>query len=86
MAVYVDDVRLPFRGMIMCHMIADTSDELHAMARALGLATRWVQRQGTPEEHYDIALEAKQLAIELGAIQLTRRELIWKIRARRPVV
>ena len=32
MAVYVDDMKWPFKGMMMCHMLADTSEELHAMA------------------------------------------------------
>ncbi len=31
MSVYVDDVRHPFRRMIMCHMWADTLSELHAV-------------------------------------------------------
>lgn len=31
MTVYVDDVRLPFGRMIMCHLWADTLPELLAM-------------------------------------------------------
>ena len=30
--VYVDNPIWPYRGMLMCHMIADTPEELHAMA------------------------------------------------------
>ena len=83
MAVYVDDVRIPFRDMIMSHMIADTTEELYAMAERLGLARRWVHRGGTAEEHFDVSQEAKARAIELGAVAITRRELITRIRARR---
>lgn len=32
MSVYIDKANLPFRKMIMCHMIADNLEELHQMA------------------------------------------------------
>ncbi len=37
MTVYVDDMEAEFGNMIMCHMIADTHDELIAMADAIGV-------------------------------------------------
>ena len=43
MAVYVDDMRANFGRMKMCHMIADTIDELHTMADRIGVARRWFQ-------------------------------------------
>jgi hypothetical protein len=48
MSVYVDDMRAPYRGMIMCHMIADTDEELNAMASAIGMQRGWFQG-----DHYD---------------------------------
>lgn len=35
--VYVDDYNYPYRGMKMCHMIADSDDELEGMAIHLSL-------------------------------------------------
>lgn len=69
MTVYVDDMRAQFRGMIMCHMIAHTADELHAMADRIGVARRWFQG-----DHYDIALSKRALAVRYGAEQITWRQ------------
>lgn len=75
MSVYVDDMRAAFGRMIMCHMVADSSEELHAMAGAIGVARRWCQYPGTKREHYDIALSKRALAVKLGAVEITWLEL-----------
>lgn len=79
MVVYVDDMyKYPmgeFRGMKMSHMIADTEEELHEMAKKIGIARRWYQG-----DHYDIAMSKRALAIELGAVPITLRELAMKSR------
>ena len=85
MAVYVDNMRAKFGRMIMCHMIADTDDELHAMADAIGVARRWHQAAGTYRSHYDIAVSKKALAIQHGAKEITMRELGVILNARKPV-
>lgn len=59
MAVYVDDMKAPFGRMVMCHMLADTTNELLAMADKIGVARKWIQHPGTAKEHFDIALKAK---------------------------
>ena len=70
MTVYVDDMRAPFRRMVMCHMIADGESELHEMADRIGVARRWYQG-----DHYDICLSKRALAVAVGAVEVTQRQL-----------
>ncbi len=74
--VYVDDMQAPYRRMIMCHMVADTKEELLAMADSIGVQRKWIQEEGTYQEHFDICLEMKYKALRLGAKQITSRELV----------
>lgn len=72
MTVYVDDMRANFGRMVMCHMLADTDKELHAMADHIGVARRWWQSPArTSGSHYDIALSKRALAIKAGAVEIT---------------
>lgn len=52
MTVFVDDMRAKFGPCLMCHMIADTDAELHAMA----FRSAWRGHQKPPKassSHYD---------------------------------
>lgn len=82
MAVYVDDMNASFGRMKMCHMMADTTEELLTMADRIGVARKWLQKAGTSHEHFDIALSKKALAIQYGAIAVTRRDIGMLIRKR----
>lgn len=75
MAVYVDNMRAPYGRLIMCHMLADTDDELHDMADRIGVARRWHQKAGTPHSHYDICLSKRAQAVAAGAIEIGRQQL-----------
>ena len=75
MTVYVDDMRAPFGRMKMCHMIADTTDELLAMADRVGVARKWIQQAGMSHEHFDIALSKRALAVQHGAVEINKRDL-----------
>lgn len=83
MSVYVDNMRARFGRMIMCHMIADSRDELDAMADQIGVARKWIQNEGTHREHYDVALVARSKAIALGAKEITMRQLAAMLNTRR---
>lgn len=85
MSVYVDDVELPFRTMIMCHMWADSFEELLEMADKIGLARYWIQGHPTLSRgkakaaswvHFDVAKATKRKAMAAGAILTDRFEPI----------
>lgn len=78
MPVYVDQQKNPYRGMLMCHMLADTLDELHAMAKTIGMKREWFQPVSTP--HYDLSQEKRKLAIKHGAIEIDARKTVEIIR------
>lgn len=78
MPVYVDCARNKFGRMVMSHMLADTLDELHAMADKIGMKREWFQPESTP--HYDVSRERRALAIKNGAIVADRRTVVALIR------
>jgi hypothetical protein len=73
MTVYVDDMMRPYRGMLLCHMIADTLEELHGMADRVGVAREHFQNRRCGP-HYDIAKSRRLLAIDAGAVEISLRE------------
>lgn len=83
MAVYVDNMRASFGRMKMCHMVADSREELLAMADRIKVARRWLQKPGTSHEHFDICLSKRKLAVEAGAIEVSMLELGRILRAKR---
>lgn len=75
MPVYVDDMRAPYGRMFLCHMVADTEEELHAMADAIGIERRWYQYPHKSRyPHYDISLSKRTIAVRLGAIEISKRQ------------
>lgn len=83
MPVYVDSEFIPFKRMKMCHMVADTEEELEEMALALGLRLSWWQYKGTPKSHFDVAKGVRDKAITLGVKVIDREELVTLIRRKR---
>ncbi|MDQ2079521.1 DUF4031 domain-containing protein [Xanthobacteraceae bacterium Astr-EGSB] len=77
MTVYVDDVEHAFGNMVMCHMWADSLDELFAMADRIGVQRKWLQGHPTLSQprfrkaswvHFDVAKSKKAMAIAAGAV------------------
>lgn len=68
--------------MLLSHMIADTHDELIAMAQAIGVHVRHIQYEGTAREHFDVSKQMRNLAIARGAIAVSSREIVRMIQVR----
>lgn len=83
MTVYVDDYFAPYGRMKMCHMVADTHEELVKMVNDIGLSTKWIQKAGTPQEHFDLSMAYRQRAIRHGAKPVTYKQLGAIIRMKR---
>jgi Protein of unknown function (DUF4031) len=80
-AVYVDQLfktepsrRWPYR--MACHMWADTSEELDAMAHRLNLKLSWKQNPGKPGEHYDLTERMREFAVRRGVVESTGRDWV----------
>lgn len=88
MSVYVDDVRIRWRGKHWSHLTADTETELHDFAASIGLKREWFQPSSTRPEahHYDVTDGKRDEAILAGAIPeswrdgATRRREIGRLR------
>lgn len=77
MSVYVDGAENAYGRMKMCHMIADSLDELLSMADTIGVARKWFQACPPASfPHFDIAQSKKRLALEAGAVEVSRRVLV----------
>jgi hypothetical protein len=85
MTVYVDGIKnytlasvkpeARAYGTRWAHMIADTDEELHQFARALGLTRRSFQTNGNPAlSHYDLVPSKHILAKRLGAVHLSEED------------
>lgn len=75
MAVYVDNVRIAWRGRQWCHLVADSLHELHWFAKSLGLKRAWFQAHASLP-HYDVTVEVRVVALSRGAVEADRRTLV----------
>ena len=86
MATYVDATQsYPDAGLRFtefCHLLADTREELHALAERLEIPRRIFQDHPW-RWHYDIPTHLRAEAVRLGAIELTMHEVGALLRARR---
>lgn len=79
MSVYVDRAFIAYRGMLMCHMVADSLDELHVMADKIGVSRRHFQADASTP-HYDICKTKRTKAVKHGAIEADRRTFVAAMR------
>lgn len=89
MAVYVDEIRTwttrpPFHGGA-CHLTADTLEELHDLAKRIGLSRGWYQPLSSP--HYDLTPAKRKQALAAGAVEVSGKEQARKrVDARRAAI
>lgn len=73
MTVYIDDMYLypmgQFGRLKMSHMVADTEEELHALAGKIGMKRAWFQG-----DHYDVSKAKRTEAIAHGAVEITLQQ------------
>ncbi len=77
MAIIVDEATWPWRGRRWAHLASDASlEELHAFAAGLGLRREWFQG-----DHYDVPAAVRDEAIARGAVTVSSRELVQRLRS-----
>jgi hypothetical protein len=81
--ILIDPPAVPRWGRTWSHLASDTSyDELHVFALANGVPER-----GFDRDHYDVPAEFYDAMVAAGAVPVTSRELVRRVRAaglRRP--
>lgn len=81
--VYIDNFNAVFGKMQMCHMIADTTEELLQMVDKIGVQRKWIQYASTGNEHFDICLSKKKLAVKYGAKEINMREYATMVKLKK---
>ena len=76
--VYVDDGSIDFHGVRVCWMMADTEDELHAMAARLHVKHKVFANDRT--RYYEITERDASRAMMLGAVLVERTVLLDIVR------
>jgi hypothetical protein len=76
--ILIDPPLVPMRGRLWSHLASDTSyDELHDFARTLGIPER-----GFDRDHYDVPAELYDAVVAAGAVPVSSRELVSRLRRR----
>jgi hypothetical protein len=75
--ILIDPPLVPAHGRLWSHLASDESyDELHAFASAIGIPSR-----GFDRDHYDVPSERYDAAVAAGAVAVSSRELVARLRA-----
>lgn len=73
--VYVDNAFVERRGRRWCHLLADSVEELHEFAAAVGLSKQAFHRAARIP-HYDVTSTQRLWLLEQGAKPVTARQAI----------
>ncbi|MGO4691112.1 DUF4031 domain-containing protein [Glaciibacter sp. 2TAF33] len=77
MTVLIDRPTWPAHDTVWSHLVSDESlDELHAFAAAHG-----IPRRGFDRDHYDVPERSYDELVAGGAVPVSNRELVTRLRA-----
>ena len=77
MAILIDQPSWPAHGTVWAHLVSDSNlDELHAFAAAAG-----IPRRGFDLDHYDVPEARYDELVAAGAVPVTFRQMIVRLRA-----
>jgi hypothetical protein len=77
MTVLIDPPIWPAHNTVWSHLVSDFSlDELHEFARAAGIPAR-----GFDHDHYDVPEREYSHLVALGAVPVSGKELVTRLRA-----
>ena len=83
MAVWVDGLRdYGWRLGPSCHLFADTREELHSFASAIGLKPQWFQDHQRLW-HYDLTTRRRTKAVSMGALEMGERDSVRRAATRK---
>jgi hypothetical protein len=77
-----------FRNTLASHMWSDRigeegTRELLAFAVKVGLRADWIQKRGTPDEHFDLVAKRRARAVALGAVETNTPAFAWAAEVKR---
>ena len=77
MTVLIDKPRWPAHDTLWAHLVSDSSlEELHAFAAKCGIPPRSFDL-----DHYDVPAERYDALVSAGALPVTNRQLVTRLRA-----
>lgn len=85
MTVWVDDAGIIYRRKARYHLAASSIEELHEFARSIEVNRCWYHNSSGRSPHYDITSQQRERALRKGAISVTSRELVERLREAYPV-
>ena len=75
--ILIDPPLVLAHGRLWSHLVSDESyDELHAFASTIGIPAR-----GFDRDHYDVPSERYDDVVAAGAVAVSSRELVQRLRA-----